>query len=135
MPADRLMDFQRGERELGKPLGKVLRHWIDVVGRAVVEQVPDDLHPDLFRCLERGQPARPVIAFRRGSDQVPPEAVADRADSIDDMAGRVLLVDVALGAGSKRALGVKRVGVHGADQQPGLLVSRLDPLDQVDSAA
>ena len=67
--ADRLLQFERGQREVGEALGKVVASLVDVIGRAVVEQVPDDLHPDLLGRFQRRQPARPVIFARRFLDQ------------------------------------------------------------------
>ena len=51
--ADRLLHLDRGQREIGEPLGEVGRGLVDMIGRAVVEQVPDDLD---------ARPARPLPA-------------------------------------------------------------------------
>ena len=79
--ADRLLHFQRGQRELGEPLGEVGRALVGVIGRAVVEQVPDDLDADLFGRLEHRQPARPVVFARALFDQMPAQPVAERAEA------------------------------------------------------
>jgi hypothetical protein len=70
------LDFYRGKREFGEPFGKILGGLVDMVRRAVVEQVPDDLDPGLLSGFKRRYPARPVIFPRRFLDQVPAKAVA-----------------------------------------------------------
>ena len=80
-PADRLLHLERGQREIGEPLGEIGRGLVDMIGRAVVEQVPDDLTPDLLGRLERRQPARPVVFARRLLDQVPAQPVAEGVES------------------------------------------------------
>jgi hypothetical protein len=79
--SDRLPDLQRGEREFRKPLGEIPGSLIDMIWRAVVEQVPDDLHPDLLRRLEHRQPARPVVFARGFLDPVPADSISNGPES------------------------------------------------------
>jgi hypothetical protein len=69
--ADRLVDVDRGQCEGLEPPRKILRPLVDMVGGAVMEQVPDDLQAKLLGRLQRRQPARPVVAAVRLLDQVP----------------------------------------------------------------
>src|SRR6185369_9638888 len=75
---DRLAQFQSRNCEIGETLREILARLVDMIGRAIVEQVPVDLDPDLFRGFEHRQPARPVIIARRVLDPVPAQSVAQR---------------------------------------------------------
>ena len=75
------MYFDGGKRELGETVGKVLSGLVDMVGRTIVKQVPDDLDSSLLGGLERGKPARPVVLSRRFFDEVPANSVAERPEA------------------------------------------------------
>ena len=64
-----------------KSLGKVRGGLVDTIGRAIVEQVPDDLKPTCSAASSAGSPARPVVLARRLLDQMPAQAVADGAEA------------------------------------------------------
>ena len=80
-PADRLLHLHRRQGEIGEARGEVLAGLVDVIGRTVMEQVPDHLDPGALGGLQRRQPARPVVIARRFFDQMPAQAIADRAET------------------------------------------------------
>ena len=81
LPAHRLLNLHRGQGELRETLRKIVGRLVDVIGRAVVEQVPYHLDAGPFGGFERGQPARPIIFARRLLDQVPAKAIAHRVEA------------------------------------------------------
>ena len=72
-----LLKFDRGQGELGESLGEIVSGLVDMIGRTVVEQVPDHLNAGRSAASSAGSPARPVVFARRFLDQVPAKAVAD----------------------------------------------------------
>ena len=58
-------------------------------------------------------------------------AVQHVADGLDDLAGGLLLVDVAPGPGTQGALGVQVLAVHRPDNHQQFLIGGLEPLDQI----
>ena len=78
-------------------------------------------------------PDRPGDQAPRGIFAQIDLAISHRPDGIENAAGCVVLVDVAESSRPKRALCVKRIGVHRAYQHLDRAVALLDPLDQVDT--
>src|SRR4051794_19625277 len=75
------MHIHRGKGEFGEPISEVFGTLINMIGGAIVKQVPDDLKLDRLRRLESGKPARPIISARRFLDQMPTQTVANRPEA------------------------------------------------------
>ncbi len=69
-------------RESGEAIDEGGPPDVEVVGPAVMQQVPEHLRPGLAGGAEHGQEARPVVASGRGLDQMPSQAVPHRADRV-----------------------------------------------------
>src|SRR5205085_3093847 len=93
-PTYRLLEFHRSKREVREARGEVFAPLLDVIGRSIMKQVPDDLQPGALGRFQRRKPARPVVLTRRLFDQMPAKPVADRPEAevtalaviLDDMA-------------------------------------------------
>jgi len=74
--ADGLLNFQCCNGEVGEAPREIRSGLIEMIWRAVVEKIPDDLETIFFRRLERRKPARPVVSARCLLDEVPAETIA-----------------------------------------------------------